>query len=148
MGWLPAKPVARTGAPQTSHPHALLEAGRSTLEDLFLGFGEEVLAEGGFLADSGTDMKQFDRGEFVADTEARLSTYCASRARFEHVVRRRVRRIETVQIRDDRERTLDAVLILPEGSHCERTRRRVASSVKQFCPVVSQLGDFVTRYRR
>lgn len=77
---LPAKPVARRGTPQTSHPHALLEAGRSTLADLIPGFGEEVLAEGGLLIDSGTDMEHFDQGGFVADTEERLPTYSASRA--------------------------------------------------------------------
>jgi glycine/D-amino acid oxidase-like deaminating enzyme len=53
---LPGEPVARAGAPQTSHPHALLEAGRATFEDLFPGFGEAVLSAGGLLVDSGSDM--------------------------------------------------------------------------------------------
>jgi glycine/D-amino acid oxidase-like deaminating enzyme len=34
---LPDEPAARDGAPQTNHPHAMLEAGRATLEDFFLG---------------------------------------------------------------------------------------------------------------
>jgi len=95
---LPDKAVARAGAPQTSHPHALLEAGRATLEDLFPGFGEGVLAEGGLLIDSGRDMEYYDSGGFIADTRARLPTYCASRPLFEQVVRRQVRQLETVEL--------------------------------------------------
>ena len=72
---LPTEPVGRTGAPQTSHPHALLEAGRATLEDLFPGFGEDLLTDGGLLIDSGTDMEYYDQGGLVADTEA---WYCLS----------------------------------------------------------------------
>jgi 2-polyprenyl-6-methoxyphenol hydroxylase-like FAD-dependent oxidoreductase len=98
---LPAEPVGRTGAPQTSHPHALLEAGRATLEDLFPGFGEELLTDGGLLIDSGTDMEYYDQGGFVDNTETRLLTYCASRPLFEHVVRRQLRQIENVRIQSD-----------------------------------------------
>jgi len=98
---LPAEPIARRGAPQISHPHTLLEAGRATLEDIFPGFGEELLTQGGVLIDSGTDMEYYDQGGFVADTEARLPTYCASRPLFEHVVRRRLRQIENVRIQNN-----------------------------------------------
>ena len=98
---LPTEPVGRTGAPQTSHPHALLEAGRATLEDLFPGFGEDLLTDGGLLIDSGTDMEYYDQGGLVADTEAWLPTYCASRPLFEHVVRRQLRQIENVRIQDN-----------------------------------------------
>lgn len=34
---LPTEPVVRRGVPQGAHPHALLEAGRATLEDLSRG---------------------------------------------------------------------------------------------------------------
>ncbi|NHN49298.1 FAD-dependent monooxygenase [Halostella sp. JP-L12] len=98
---LPDEPVARTGAPQTSHPHALLEAGRATMEDLFSGFGEEILAAGGLLIDSGSDMAYYDQGGYVADTTARLPTYCASRALFEYVVRKQVQALDGVRIKDD-----------------------------------------------
>lgn len=102
---LPAEPRPRTGAPQTSHPHALLEAGRSTLEDLFPGFGEDVLSEGGLLVDAGTDLAYYDQGGFIADTEARLPTYTASRPLFEHVVRSHVRDLENVRVLDDTRQT-------------------------------------------
>jgi 2-polyprenyl-6-methoxyphenol hydroxylase-like FAD-dependent oxidoreductase len=98
---LPSEPAARSGAPQSSHPHALLEAGRATMEDLFPGFGEDVLSAGGLLLDSGSDMAYYAEGGFVADTAARLPTYCASRALFEHVVRERVRALDAVRIEDE-----------------------------------------------
>lgn len=98
---LPNEPVARTGAPQTSHPHVLLEAGRTRLEDFFPGFSADVLAEGGLLIDGGTEMEHFDQGGFLADTESRLPTYCASRPLFEYVIRRHVRQIESVEFRPE-----------------------------------------------
>ena len=94
------EPVARDGAPQTGHPHALLEAGRATLEDLFPGFGDDVLREGGLLIDAFSDIKWYDEGGFVADGSERSPMYAASRPLFEHVVRRHVRSIGSVEFRD------------------------------------------------
>lgn len=112
---LPDEPVARDGAPQTTHPHALLEAGRATFEDLFPGFGEAVLSAGGLLVDSGSDMAYYDQGGFVADTAQRLPTYCASRALFEHVIRQQVRDRESIDLRGDHQftgyRTDDATAV-------------------------------------
>lgn len=102
---LPEAAVPRKGAPQTSHPHVLLEAGRATLEDFFPGFGEDVLAEGGLMVDSGTKMKHFDQGGYMAETQTRLPTYCASRPLFEYVIRHRVREIENVQLRGNHQFT-------------------------------------------
>jgi len=97
---LPDDPVSRDGAPQTSHPHALLEAGRATFEDIFPGFSEAVLSKGGILIDSGTDMDHYDQGGFLSDTTERFPTYCATRALFEHVVREQVAETSTVRFRD------------------------------------------------
>lgn len=102
---LPDEPVARDGAPQTDHPHALLEAGRATLEDLFPGFGEAVLAAGGLLIDSGTEMEYYDQGGFLADARERFPTYTASRALFEHVIRRQAAAIGNVSLRGNRQFT-------------------------------------------
>jgi len=96
---LPDEPVMRDGAPQTEHPHVMLEAGRATLEDLFPGFCEGVLAEGGLMLDFSTDMKEHNSGGFLAETRERFPTYCASRALFEHVVRQRLVTIENVELR-------------------------------------------------
>lgn len=97
---LPDKPVARAGAPQTSHPHALLEAGRATLEDLFPGFGGELLRTGGLMIDFSTDVREYNRGGYLAAPRERYPTYCASRALFEHVVRRQVDTVENIEVRD------------------------------------------------
>jgi len=95
----PDEPATRDGAPQTSHPHAMLEAGRVTLEDLFPGFGERLFAAGGLMIDAATEMKYYDKGGFVADGPDRLPMYCASRALFEHVVRERTRDRDGVELR-------------------------------------------------
>ncbi len=97
---LPHGPEIRGGAPQTSQPHALLEAGRVTLEDLFPGFSEAVLAAGGLELDMTRDIVWYDRGGAVAEAETPLSALYASRPLFEHVVRERIRDLPDIQIRD------------------------------------------------
>ena len=98
---LPDEPAARDGAPQTNHPHAMLEAGRATLEDFFPGFSERVLAEGGLMIDNGSELQQYNQGGYVADFQARMPTYCASRALFEYVVRQQVRDRKHILVRDN-----------------------------------------------
>lgn len=97
---LPDEPVARDGAPQTAHPHALLEPGRATLEDLFPGFGEDLLSNGGLLIDALSDIKWYDEGGFLADGAERSPMYAASRPLCEQIVRQHVRSIDNIQIRD------------------------------------------------
>lgn len=98
---LPEEPVAREGAPQTSHPHILLEAGRATLEDLFPGFCKTVLSEGGLMIDGSTEVKYYRDGGFLAAGPNRLAVYCASRPLFESVVRQRVRSLDNLQLRGE-----------------------------------------------
>jgi len=94
----PDEPTARDGAPQTSHPHAMLEAGRVTLEDFFPGFGETLFDAGGLCVDAGTELQFYDRGGFLTDPPERLPMYCATRPLFEHVVRERVRALDGVDL--------------------------------------------------
>lgn len=82
---LPDEAVARRGVPQANHVHAMLEAGRSTLEDLFPGFGSDVLAAGGLVVDGGSDLGFHQKGGFLAETPDRHPFYCASRPLFERV---------------------------------------------------------------
>lgn len=96
---LPDHPTARPGVPQGRHVHVLLEAGRATLDDLFPGFGEELLSEGGLLADLLSDFIVYDKGGFLADGKTRLPTYFATRPLFEHVVRRRITDFDGVDVR-------------------------------------------------
>jgi 2-polyprenyl-6-methoxyphenol hydroxylase-like FAD-dependent oxidoreductase len=97
---LPDGPASRGGAPQTSQPHAMLEAGRVTLEDLFPGFGDDVLAAGGLELDMTRDIAWYDRGGVVAESPTPLSALYASRPLFEHVVRERVRDTSDIRLRD------------------------------------------------
>ena len=98
---LPDGPVARDGAPQTSHPHALLASGQATLEDFFPGFGEDLTAAGGLVVDVSRQLVEYQKGGYLAPAPERTPSYCASRPLFEHVVRERLRARETVRLRDD-----------------------------------------------
>lgn len=97
---LPSGPRSRDGAPQTSQPHAMLEAGRVTLEDLFAGFTDDVLAAGGLKLHMTRDLTWYDGGGVVAEAETPLSALYASRPLFEHVVRERVRDSPDIHLRD------------------------------------------------
>lgn len=97
---LPTGPAVRDGAPQTSQPHSMLEAGRVTLNDLFPGFGEAVQAEGGLKLDMSDDVVWYDRGGVAAEADADLPALYASRPLFEHVVRERIREFDNIIIRD------------------------------------------------
>lgn len=97
---LPDAPTVRDGAPQTSHPHVLLEAGRTTLEGYFPGFSEDVIRNGGLMVDAATEMKYYENGGFFADGPNQLPMLCASRALFEHVVREHVRGLPNVALSD------------------------------------------------
>lgn len=97
---LPADPVARKGVPQARHVHTMHEAGRTTLEDLFPGFSEELIGAGALLLDLSTDFKFYDEGDFLADGPTHLPFYCASRPLFEQITRRRVAHLDGVTIRE------------------------------------------------
>ncbi|OYR53741.1 FAD-dependent oxidoreductase [Halorubrum halodurans] len=93
---IPETPTPRDGAPQTRHPHAMLEARRATIGDLFPGFGERLLEAGGLLIDASREMRYFDGGDFLADPPDRFPMYCASRALFEHAIREGIERLPSV----------------------------------------------------
>ncbi|WP_435333272.1 FAD-dependent oxidoreductase [Haloarchaeobius sp. TZWWS8] len=96
---IPSEPASRDGAPQTSQPHAMLEAGRVTLEDLFPGFSADVRTAGGLQLDMTADLVWYDQGGTIAEAESELEALYASRPLFEHVVRERVREHENVRLR-------------------------------------------------
>jgi len=95
----PADPATRRGVPQGSQIHALQEAGRATLEDLFPGYGEDLLAAGGLLIDGASDIRFYSEGGFLADGSQRLPGYTATRPLFEAVVRRRIDASDAAEIR-------------------------------------------------
>lgn len=115
---LPSEPVARRGVPQGSHPHALLEAGRATLEDLFPGFGESLIDAGGVVVDFASDVNFYGEGEFLAHGTTPMETYSATRPLIEQVVREHVSNLDGVNIRSDCQVTdylLDATETTVEG---------------------------------
>ena len=95
---LPDEPVARRGVPQADHVHVLLAGGQVTLEDLFPGYGEDLLAAGGLVIDGARDVNFYAEGEFLADGPRYIPLYCGSRPLYEQVVRRRVAELDNVTL--------------------------------------------------
>lgn len=95
---LPDEPRPRRGVPQASHSHVLLEAGRSTLSDLFPGYVEDVVADGGLVIDYLSDMHFYAEGGFLATGPKQIPMLSASRPLFEQHVRHRVAELESVTI--------------------------------------------------
>lgn len=98
---LPDEAVARRGVPQAQHAHVLLEAGRATFEDLFPGFGEDLLAAGAVTHDGARDADFHMEGGFLADGPRRRPVYSATRPLYEQVVRRRVAALDGVRLRGE-----------------------------------------------
>lgn len=129
---LPDTPVPRNGVPQARQPHVLLEAGRATLEDLFPGYGENLISAGGLLVDGASDFKYFDEGDFVADGPTRQLMYFASRSLIEVIVRQRVADLDGVRIRSGHQfidylfnnatATVDGVVVRGEETDPEEIR--------------------------
>ena len=59
---LPSDPTPRREVPQGRHTHVLETAGRETFEDLFPGYCEVLLSEGGLIIDMMSDLIHYDRG--------------------------------------------------------------------------------------
>lgn len=125
----PAEPVTRRGVPQGGHVHLLLEAGRATLEDLFPGYGEDLITAGGLVIDGSRDVMQYEEGDFLADGLERSPIYFATRPLFEQVVRRRVAELYGVTLRsgcqwtdyvvNEEGTTVEGVEVQPEGGSSE-----------------------------
>jgi len=98
---LPDEAVARRSVPQADHVHVMLEPGRVILEDLFPGYGEELLSAGGLTIDAAADLQYHQRGDFLAEGPHRLPMYCASRPLFERIVRRRIAERDDVTLRPE-----------------------------------------------
>ena len=93
------EPIARRGVPQASQPHIMWEAGRATLEDLFPGYSEELLAGGAVLIDGRSDFYNYSQGDFLASGANGFQLYSATRPLYEQVVRRYVFALDEVQVR-------------------------------------------------
>lgn len=96
---LPDEPVARRGVPQARQIHILWEGGRTTLEDLFPGYSEELRAGGGVLLDGRRDLSIYSQGDFLAAGTKPFPVYAATRPLYEQLLRRRVSQLEGVRVR-------------------------------------------------
>jgi 2-polyprenyl-6-methoxyphenol hydroxylase-like FAD-dependent oxidoreductase len=85
----PTTSEPRKGVPQGKQPHLLLPHGRQSLEKLFPGFTEELLACGGLEVNSQTTLV-FQEGGYLARFQAEMTAVSQSRPLLESVVRRRL----------------------------------------------------------
>jgi len=97
----PDAPKPRRGVPQGNHVHAMLEAGQKILEDLFPGYGDDLISAGSVDIDLSTDFNFYDEGDFVASGSHHQSMYCATRPLIEHVTRCRLTAVEGVSLHDE-----------------------------------------------
>lgn len=148
---LPEEPTTRRGVPQGRHIHAMLKAGRATLDDLFPGYSEELLSAGGLQIDMLSDVVHYQHGGFVADGPTRLPTYYATRPLFEQIVRRRVTDLDGADLRSgcqctdylvDDESNVEGVLIRNEDAEqIELTADLVVDATGRTSKTPSWLED-------
>jgi 2-polyprenyl-6-methoxyphenol hydroxylase-like FAD-dependent oxidoreductase len=97
---LPDDAAPRPGVPQGKHPHALLGGGLKVLENLFPGFGHELMRAGAEPMEPGFDMLYEIPGQDLWP-RIKLSwpTYSMSRPLIERTLRRQVERIRNIKVR-------------------------------------------------
>jgi 2-polyprenyl-6-methoxyphenol hydroxylase-like FAD-dependent oxidoreductase len=95
----PDEPAPRRGVPQGTQVHALQESGRATLEALFNGYTDDLLAAGGVELDSASDLLLYSQGDFLADGTEQIPGYTATRPLVEDVTRRRLAEVDGVEFR-------------------------------------------------
>ena len=89
--------VARRGAPQGRHIHALLARGQHVLEELFTGLTEELVALGAPVGDMLGDARLLFGGHRLARARSGLNVLSVSRPLLEDRVRARVRSLGNVR---------------------------------------------------
>ena len=97
---LSAEGTHRRGVPHGRHAHALLAGGQQVLEKLFPGISDELIDGGAIPADPLGDGTWFFEGAPLVKTPSGSSGVLASRPLLESTVRKRVRRLDQVEIRE------------------------------------------------
>ncbi|MGW1075004.1 FAD-dependent oxidoreductase [Streptomyces sp. NPDC002537] len=97
---LPGTARPRRGVPHAEHGHALLLGGKRTLEELFPGLGDELVAAGGIPFDPGRDLLMHQMGALRQRFRSGSQGVSLTRALLEHAVRARVAALPGVEIRD------------------------------------------------
>src|SRR5512132_557364 len=96
---LPDQPVPRKGVPQGRQPHVLLHRGLLAAEELVPGIRGDLLSHGAVPFDTGTTAWLGEYGWLPTWIPA-YQTVSATRPLLEHLVRRRVRDLDSVTIRE------------------------------------------------
>jgi flavin-dependent dehydrogenase len=97
---LPDEANPRPGVPQGKHPHGLLGAGLKVLENLFPGFGNELMLAGAEPMEPGFDMLYEIPGQDVwPRIKLGWPTYAMSRPLIERTLRQQVERIANLKVR-------------------------------------------------
>jgi len=95
---LPDAAAARKGTPHAVQPHGLLARGREIIEELFPGFTDALVAQGGLRGDVGQDVVfDADRSRMARQRIGSVGVL-ASRLAIEAELRRRVRRLPGVRL--------------------------------------------------
>jgi 2-polyprenyl-6-methoxyphenol hydroxylase-like FAD-dependent oxidoreductase len=97
---LPDEAAPRPGVPQGKHAHVLLGGGLKALENLFPGFGNELVRAGAEPMEPGFDMLYEVPGQDVwPRIKLTWPTYAMSRPLIERTLRRQVERIGNLKVR-------------------------------------------------
>ncbi|WP_158665141.1 NAD(P)/FAD-dependent oxidoreductase [Ensifer adhaerens] len=113
---LPSTPEPRSMVQQEHHVHLLLQRGKLIIEGLLPGLMEDLEREGALVADLCLDVKCHHAGRWKRRWHSGITAHYCSRTLLEHVLRRRVSRIENVRI---------AAATDVEGLIFDETNRRV-----------------------
>jgi 2-polyprenyl-6-methoxyphenol hydroxylase-like FAD-dependent oxidoreductase len=95
---LPDRAAPRKGTPHAVHPHGLLAGGRQILDELFPGFTESLVAQGGLRGDIGADVAVDANGSRFAASTTGIDGLAVSRLAIEAELRRRVRALSGVRL--------------------------------------------------
>jgi 2-polyprenyl-6-methoxyphenol hydroxylase-like FAD-dependent oxidoreductase len=95
---LPEGAKTRKGAPQGQHQHALLARGYATMQELFPGLREELLAAGALIKDISADVR-WHQGDYWRSFESGIPAVFISRPALEGLIRRRVQALPNVELR-------------------------------------------------
>jgi 2-polyprenyl-6-methoxyphenol hydroxylase-like FAD-dependent oxidoreductase len=97
---LPATAAHRKGVPQSRHAHGLLAAGRVSLEELFPGLTDELVANGALSGDLQTQTRWYNHGLRLCPGPSDLQGIALSRPLLEGCIRERVRALPNVRVVD------------------------------------------------
>lgn len=93
-------PTARVGAPQSQHVHLLLARGAECLEEIFPGFGQELLAHGAAVVNFTEDVVALMPFGWLPRFHSNIKIYGCSRVLIEWLIRRRVFQSNRLHILD------------------------------------------------